>query len=449
MVDLELHMKDDVMSHINLDGFFGDLPEIGDVIGAYSSTIASSSSPDSGLSWFDEIENILMKDDDVHVLAEPGAERAMSEGLELPADLRFPGPSPLASPRLLQDAAARPQVLRQLLISSVSMARAFFLATRNHEVALFADNTLPSIHPLICTPFCRSWALEANDMNCFNIQFQLDLVFGDLLNERGRLLSTSSPLEDLSTRGSKCCRTCSKEGNCDHRNVFEMQEKELLDLKTLLVKTKREFEDLQFQFQRDLKQLGNQVQEMSTAALGYHKVVKENRNLYNMVQVLKGNIRVYCRIRYIFNAEAKNVVDFIGEDGSLVIVDPSKPHRDGRKVFQFNRVFSPLATQDDVYMDTQPLIRSVMDGYNVCIFAYGQTGSGKTHTMSGPSGELTKDMGINYLALNDLFELSNRRKDIITYDIHVQMVEIYKSKCVISLLRIQHPQEIKDSKLYQ
>lgn len=92
---------------------------------------------------------------------------------------------------------------------------------------------------------------------------------------------------------------------------------------------------------------------MSTAALGYHKVVKENRNLYNMVQDLKGNIRVYCRIRHIFNAEAKNVVDFIGEDGSLVIVDPSKPHRDGRKVFQFNRVFSPLATQDDVYMDTQ------------------------------------------------------------------------------------------------
>lgn len=29
----------------------------------------------------------------------------------------------------------------------------------------------------------------------------------------------------------------------------------------------------------------------------------------------------------------------------------------------------------------QPLIRSVLDGYNVCIFAYGQTGSGKTHTM--------------------------------------------------------------------
>lgn len=35
----------------------------------------------------------------------------------------------------------------------------------------------------------------------------------------------------------------------------------------------------------------------------------------------------------------------------------------------------------EVFSDTQPLVRSVLDGYNVCIFAYGQTGSGKTYTM--------------------------------------------------------------------
>ncbi|KAL3731421.1 hypothetical protein ACJRO7_028319 [Eucalyptus globulus] len=58
MADLELHMEDDVMSHIDLDGFFGDLPEAWDVIGACSSMNAASSSLDSGLSWFDEIENI-------------------------------------------------------------------------------------------------------------------------------------------------------------------------------------------------------------------------------------------------------------------------------------------------------------------------------------------------------------------------------------------------------
>ena len=31
--------------------------------------------------------------------------------------------------------------------------------------------------------------------------------------------------------------------------------------------------------------------------------------------------------------------------------------------------------------DSADVCRSVLDGYNVCLFAYGQTGSGKTHTM--------------------------------------------------------------------
>lgn len=33
---------------------------------------------------------------------------------------------------------------------------------------------------------------------------------------------------------------------------------------------------------------GSQVEEMSSAALQYHKVLKENRKLYNLVQDLKG-----------------------------------------------------------------------------------------------------------------------------------------------------------------
>lgn len=41
----------------------------------------------------------------------------------------------------------------------------------------------------------------------------------------------------------------------------------------------------------------------------------------------------------------------------------------------------PFQIAGQIYADTQPLVRSVLDGYNVCIFAYGQTGSGKTYTM--------------------------------------------------------------------
>ena len=227
---------------------------------------------------------------------------------------------------------------------------------------------------------------------------------------------------------SKCYRACLGKCICNHKHLVDIQKKELQDLKALKFEIKNEFEEMQSQFQIFFNDIGRQVNEMSSRALGYYKVVKENRKLYNMVQDLKGNIRVYCRIRPAFRAESKNVVDFIGEDGSLCILDPLKTGQDGRKLFQFNRIFGPTAGQGEVYRDTQPLIRSVMDGYNVCIFAYGQTGSGKTHTMSGPSGGTSKDMGINYLALNDLFQLSNERKDNIKYDIYVQMVEIYNEQ---------------------
>lgn len=81
-----------------------------------------------------------------------------------------------------------------------------------------------------------------------------------------------------------------------------------------------------------------------------------------------------------------------------------------------------------VYIETQPLIRSVVDGYNVCIFAYGQTGSGKTHTMSGTHVDKLTGRGINYRALDDLFDLQHSRRAEVKYDIRVQMLEVYNEK---------------------
>lgn len=47
---------------------------------------------------------------------------------------------------------------------------------------------------------------------------------------------------------------------------------------------------------------------------------------------------------------------------------------------------------------------------------------------TGPNLSSKVDWGVNYRALNDLFHLSQSRKSSITYDVSVQMVEIYNEQ---------------------
>ncbi|KAK8712471.1 hypothetical protein V6N13_147711 [Hibiscus sabdariffa] len=213
------------------------------------------------------------------------------------------------------------------------------------------------------------------------------------------------------------------------KTMVEQQQQYILELKHSLHETKVGMDRLQMMYHEEFNNLGKQLHSLTYAASGYQRVLEENRKLYNQVQDLKGNIRVYCRVRPQFGAQLNSLscVDNI-DDRTITVLAPTKNGKEGRKSFTFNKIFSPSVTQAEVFSDTQPLIRSVLDGFNVCIFAYGQTGSGKTHTMSGPK-ELTEEgLGVNYRALGDLFELSNQRKETISYEISVQMLEIYNEQ---------------------
>nr|BBK04052.1 kinesin-like protein [Nicotiana tabacum] len=194
-------------------------------------------------------------------------------------------------------------------------------------------------------------------------------------------------------------------------------------IKQEVVKTQRNYAE-------EFNQLGAKFRALDHAAANYSAVLAENRKLHNEVQELKGNIRVYCRIRPFLRGQKENqtVVEYIGENGELVVVNPSKQGKEGRRSFKFNTVYSPTAIQAQVYSDIQPLIQSVLDGFNVCIFAYGQTGSGKTYTMTGPEGASEEDWGVNYRALNDLFRISQMRESTFKYEIKVQMMEIYNEQ---------------------
>ncbi|KAL2945304.1 Kinesin-like protein KIN-14I [Bienertia sinuspersici] len=174
--------------------------------------------------------------------------------------------------------------------------------------------------------------------------------------------------------------------------IFDRQGRDLQELKLTLRTTKAGMQFIQTRFQEDLHNLGSHMYSLAQAASGYHKVLEENRKLYNEVQDLKGSIRVYCRVRPFLNGHASylSTVEHF-EEGNITIRAPSKNGK-GLKSFSFNKVFGPSATQGvskhttaEVFSDMQPLIRSVLDGYN-----------------SGPKDLTEQSQGVNYSSQNGL-----------------------------------------------
>ncbi|KAL8188589.1 hypothetical protein R6Q57_029877, partial [Mikania cordata] len=214
-----------------------------------------------------------------------------------------------------------------------------------------------------------------------------------------------------------------------YKTFTEFQLGALKELRFASQSVRQEVLKTQKTYSQDFDHLGTKIKVLQDAAESYEGVVSENQKLHNEIQELKGNIRVYCRIRPFLpgQKEKQSTVDYIGENGELIVVNPAKPGKESRRSFKYNKVYGPHATQAEVYGDIQQLVQSVLDGYYVCIFAYGQTGSGKTYTMSGPDKGSQEEWGVNYRALNDLFRISQSRSTY-KYEVGVQMVEIYNEQ---------------------
>ncbi|KAL4328795.1 hypothetical protein AHAS_Ahas13G0235800 [Arachis hypogaea] len=229
--------------------------------------------------------------------------------------------------------------------------------------------------------------------------------------QEDKILEISALTEDLETSKKAL------ELKCSRLEVEAMEAKAEIEQKTKA-------------YEQQLEEWRNKCKELESSYVSkYNEWNMKKNQMLNVVTFQSRNIRVYCRIKP-FTAGAKekqSIIEHIGED-NLVVANPSKQGKDALRSFKFNKVFGPDATQADVYADIQALTRSVLDGYNVCIFAYGQTGSGKTYTMTGPTGATSENLGVNYRALNDLFRLSTSRTSSIEYEIGVQMVEIYNEQ---------------------
>lgn len=154
------------------------------------------------------------------------------------------------------------------------------------------------------------------------------------------------------------------------------------------------------------------------------------RKLHNQVQELKGNIRVFCRVRPSLNNESETDIAQIqypdqSEDCKEInIVGPEERTALGtvnrkNSNFSFDRVFGPSTQNAEVFDEISQLVQSALDGYNVCIFCYGQTGSGKTYTMSSLDGMIPRAVHQIYETATGLEEKGWR------YTMEGNFVEVY------------------------
>lgn len=160
---------------------------------------------------------------------------------------------------------------------------------------------------------------------------------------------------------------------------------------------------------------------------------QHRRRLHNQVQELRGNVRVYVRVRPGEGEHAAlSYPDSLGH--TELQVRSASESATGAQInktypFAFDRVFDPSATQADVFADVAELIQSVMDGYNTTIFAYGQTGSGKTHTLEGPEELGADTQGMIPRAMEMLWTTSERlRAQGWEYTFDAQMVQIVRMR---------------------
>lgn len=151
----------------------------------------------------------------------------------------------------------------------------------------------------------------------------------------------------------------------------------------------------------------------------------ERKDLHNIVMDLRGNIRVFCRVRPPLECEEDRQMSKILYTDECSLEISSMDFSSNKMIkhdFSFDQVFHPRSRQEDIFEMVSPLIQSALDGYNVCIFAYGQTGSGKTYTMDG----VQNNLGIIPRTVDLLFDsVKNYKRFGWKYVMKATFLEIY------------------------
>ncbi|KAG8637066.1 kinesin-like protein KIN-14N isoform X2 [Manihot esculenta] len=263
--------------------------------------------------------------------------------------------------------------------------------------------------------------------------YEVASLRGELQQARNDRDQYLSQVNDLTARVVNCDELAVKSNELEERCLSQSKQLQTLQEQLEVAQNKLKVSDLsafetrtEFEAQKRLiTELQNRLEDAEFKLIEGEKLRKK---LHNTILELKGNIRVFCRVRPLLPddspcAEGKVVsypttTEALGRGIDLL--------QNGQKYpFTFDKVFTPDASQEDVFVEISQLVQSALDGYKVCIFAYGQTGSGKTYTMMGKPGH-PEQKGLIPRSLEQIFQT---RQSLLSqgwkYEMQVSMLEIY------------------------
>ncbi|XP_063336775.1 kinesin-like protein KIFC3 isoform X3 [Pelmatolapia mariae] len=279
--------------------------------------------------------------------------------------------------------------------------------------------------------------LHESQRTCAQLRTQILVYEGEMERAQGQLEAEMQNLEEEKNRViEEAFIRAESEMKAVHENLAGVR-MNLLSLQPALRTLtsdynclKRQVQDFPFMLDKAITEAKQEIcqviSEVSSTNQELLRKYKREMNLrkkcHNELVRLKGNIRVFCRVRPVSqeeqdSADAKTMLSFDSDDDAILYLS----NKGKVMTFELDKVFPPHATQEEVFQEVQALITSCIDGYNVCIFAYGQTGSGKTYTMEG----VADNPGINQRALRLLFSEVSEKAPDWDYKITVSMVEIY------------------------
>ncbi|KAK2644325.1 hypothetical protein Ddye_019520 [Dipteronia dyeriana] len=274
-----------------------------------------------------------------------------------------------------------------------------------------------------------------NDVTCLRGELQqvrddrdrqvsrLQALTAEIVKYRETAGKSLTELDLLATKSKSLEETCSSQREhiriLEHQLTAANEKLKMSDLSSL---------ETRMAFEAHKKIVGDLQDRLADAERQLSEGETLRKKLHNTILELKGNIRVFCRVRPLLPD------DGAGQEAS-VISYPTSTESLGRGIdilqsgqkfpFTFDKVFSHEASQQDVFVEISQLVQSALDGYKVCIFAYGQTGSGKTYTMMGRP-ETPEQKGLIPRSLEQIFQISQSLSaQGWKYKMQASMLEIY------------------------